>query len=325
MTNVSSLGLQILMTNSLQSEQTVLGTLTQQLASGKQHDNLTDYGSTDALNLLNFQNAITQRQSYIASMQAVQTRLGTYDTTMTDMESIASQASTLASQNQNFNPSTASQIQSQAKNFLLQVSDDLNQQVSGRYVYSGIRYSTQPVTADPTILNGAPQAIINDGTTLPDYDQEKISTGAPTDTNSYTADTVLIDSGFSVTYGISSNDPSFQKLINGLRYVNAAVTAGQGGNTATYQADMNQAATLLTSALSGIQALHTAVASNQNTLTQETTTQNTDITNLQNQLSNIQQVDLTKVGTEINLLQTQLQASYSATSSLEHLSLVKYL
>ena len=35
--------------------------------------------------------------------------------------------------------------------------------------------------------------------------------------------------------------------------------------------------------------------------------------------------DLTTVGTEINTLQTQLQASYSATASLEQLSLLKHL
>jgi flagellar hook-associated protein 3 FlgL len=154
---------------------------------------------------------------------------------------------------------------------------------------------------------------------------EKINTSNTTDTNSYTADSAVIDSGFTVSYGISSNDPSFQRLINGLRYINAAVTAGKGGDNATYQADMQQASSMLGTSLTGIQTLHTNVAGNQNTLTQQTKTQNADITSLSDQISNIQQVDLTKVGTEINLLQTQLQASYSATASLEQLSLVKYL
>ena len=79
------------------------------------------------------------------------------------------------------------------------------------------------------------------------------------------------------------------------------------------------------SAITGIQTLHAGVANNINALTQEKTTQNTDIANLQSQISNIQSVDITQVATEINLLQTQLPASYSATGMIEQLSIVKYL
>ena len=75
----------------------------------------------------------------------------------------------------------------------------------------------------------------------------------------------------------------------------------------------------------GVQALNAGVASNQNIIATETSTQNADITNLQNQISNLQSVNLTQVGTEINTMQTQLQASYSATASLEQLSILKYL
>ncbi len=161
--------------------------------------------------------------------------------------------------------------------------------------------------------------------TNPTFTQNGLAAGSINDANAYTADSALIDNNFSVTYGVSSDDPAFQRLINGLRYINSAITAGQGGNTATYQTDMQQAASLLNTSLSNIQTLHTGVASNQNTLTNETTTQNTDITNLQDQVGNIQSVDIPTVSTEITVMMAQLQASYSATASLEQLSLVKYL
>jgi flagellin-like hook-associated protein FlgL len=490
MTTVSNIGLQLLLTGNLQSEQSTLGILNEELASNKKFDNLTNYVPTDALNLINYQNVITQKRSYLGSIQTVQSRLTAYDATMTDMENIAGQAGALASSSQNFNATTATQIQAQVKNYLLQVSNDLNQQIGGRYIYAGTRYTTSPVTSDLNILTGAPQTIITNSQTLPDYDTEKIangsalptptskvtfdanlpsdatvnftstpstvqifdSTGAthnltytwtktgtndwtldataagsapafhakidfvfndgtngpagtvasmsqdpsspsnitvdtpttagnpanidmsanfgsgaqgitlnfgtydqagglsqnfdsnspvsvtnPTftqnglpagsinDPNAYTADSAVVDNSLTVTYGISSDDPAFQRLINGLRFMNAAVVAGQGGDTVTYQSDMQQAAAMLSTSLTNIQTLHTGVASNQNTLTSETTAQNTDITNLQNQIGSIQDVDTTQIATEITVLTAQLQASYSATGNLEQLSLVKYL
>jgi flagellin-like hook-associated protein FlgL len=460
MTNISNLGLTQILTNGLQSQQTTLSLLTQQLSSSQKYSNLTSYDPTDAHNILNFQNALTQRQSYISSITNVQARLTVYDSSMTDIESMAAQASSLASQNSAYSATTVANVQQQATNYLKQLTDDLNQQVGGRYIYSGTRYNTKPV-ADLSTLSGTPTATTTTSPALPSYDTNysnatsfKVnSSTAPTgnftvgnvaipwsqvasgsissvylngsstattlstaitlpntsastatqyganmaaaingvaaDTTdvpasygissltasagsgavtlnfngttplsvtpdaggttglvtwvggstpdgtvaqtpnssaaAYTKDSVLVDSSYSITYGVTSNDPSIQKLVNGLRYMTAAATAGQSGDAATYKADMTQATSLISSALSGIQTLHASVADNQNILTTEVSSQNADITSLKDQLTSIQQVDLTQVGTEINLLQTQMQASYSATASLQQLSLVKYL
>src|SRR5579863_4998572 len=97
--SISALGLQLFSTANLQTEQANLALLNEQLASNQQHGNLTDYTPLDAQQLLNFQDAITQRQAYVASMKTVSPRLSVYDSTMTDMEGIASQAAELANQN----------------------------------------------------------------------------------------------------------------------------------------------------------------------------------------------------------------------------------
>jgi len=460
MSTISNLGLTLALTGGLQAQQTTLSLLSQQLSSGQKSSNLTDYSPTDASNLVNFQNGILQKQAFVSGINNVQARLSSYDTTMTDMEKIASQASTLASQNAAFSATTAPNIAASATNFLKQLTDDLNQQVSGRYIYSGARYNTAPVV-DLTTVSGTPSATPTTSPALPSYDTQfsnatsftvngstaptgKLTignvaipwsqivagsitsvylngsgtattlgaaialpnasattatqyaanaaaaiNGVAADTtdvpgsfgisaltaspssgtltlnfngtaplsvtpnqggtsgqitwvggstpdgtvaqtpnsaaSAYTADTALLDANFSISYGVSSNDPSFQKLINGMRFINSAVTAGQGGDTATYKANMQQAAVLINAGLAGLQTIHANVASNQNTLKQQVIAKNADITSLKNQITNISQVDLTQVGTELNLLQTQLQASYSSTASLQNLSLVKYL
>lgn len=323
MTYVSTLGLQILMTNALQKEQKDLSKLNEQLASGKRNANLTDYLPLQARQLMDFQNSVTAKDAYVSGLKAVQTRLQMYDSTLSDLESIAADAKSLASQNQNYDPAKVSQIEAQVENYLKQVSNDLNQKVGHRYIYAGIRYTTQPVSDDISVLSGAPAAsIYSDNLTLPDYDNAYVVSGTTTDGNAYTADTVLAGDNYSITYGISSDDPSFQRLINGLRYMYRAT---QTSDPLAYQSDMNQAATMLASSLQGIQGLHTTVAGNQNTIKNQISGLSDSMNTLKDQVDDIQKVDLTEVSIKITLLQTQLQASYSATAKLEQLSIVSYL
>jgi flagellar hook-associated protein 3 FlgL len=323
MSGISTLGMQLQAIQFILGEQTNLNTLNQQLATGQQHTDLTDYSPVDASNLLSFQNNINQRQGYLSSIQAVQTRLSMYDTTMTNMENIAQQAETLAAQNQNLDPTKLANLQATAQNYLSQVQDDLNQKVGSRYVYSGIRYSTIPVTdlAALSLTTNPPTTTSVSNPTLPYYDTEAVA-GTPTDAAAYTQDTVTVDQGFNITYGVSSNSTAFQQLINGLRFISAAT---QAPTAAAYQADMQNATTLLGTALQGVQDLHATNANNQNALTSETTLQTSDVTNLQDQITNIQQVDTATIAAQIQSLQTQLQASYSATATLEQLSILKYL
>lgn len=451
---ISTLANQLFTTQNLQKEQNNLATLNEQLASGKQHSDLTQYAPVDAHNLMDFQNAITQRQSYIGGMTTVSARLSMYDTTMNNIETMAAQAGALASSNQTYDPTKVAQIQAQAQSYLQQMQDDLNQTLSGRYIYGGTRYATTPV-ANLTSL-GVPGTLPFTpvtSPTLPDYSAEKITSNsftiaatpptgnfqvgnssitwaslaagtspltvtnsdgtttnvavsgltapatttsqlasnvqkaitqivaagtvpdfssgltaavdgtnpaqinltyagsltpitpntsgtagqvtwadsndgttseslATTDAAAYAKDSVTVDNGYNLQYGVTSNDPGFQQVIAGLRLLNAA--SSQTDPT-VYNNYVTQAATLLSTGLNNVQTTHAAVAGNSNIITQETSIQNTDITNLQNQLSNIQQVDLTSVGTQITLLQTQLQASYSSTAALIQESILKYL
>ena len=402
--SISTASLGSMLTTQLQSQQATLAQLTAQLSSRQQHNDLTDYAPSDALNLMNLQDSATQSQAYIGVINTVNARLSGYNTTMTDMESITSQAQGLASGNPTYVAANAAGINALATNLLKSVGVDLNQQIGGRYIYAGSRYSTAPVVDLTTLPQPPSSTIYTDNQTLPIYDTGysasaltmNISTAAPnstvtiggtvgspqnasvtvggttytygvqptdtpttiaaglsaliavgypgttntgaainisngiatsasamvTNTSAYAVDSATIGQGFSTQYGVTSNDPAFQQLIAGLRYLQAA---GSTTNAATYKTDITQANTLLGSALTSLQAVHAGVADNINMLTSEKQTQNTAITNLTTQLTNIQQVNVTQVATELNLLQTQLQASYSATGTLEKMSIVSYL
>jgi len=316
---ISNLALQLFSTSSLQTEQANLSQLNEQLASGHQFDNLTDYTPLDAQNLLNFQDAINQRQAFVSSMQTVSARLNVYDSTLGDLANVASQAGQLASQHPNLDPNNVGILQQQVLAFMNQSVDDLNQQVGNRYIYAGTRYSTQPVSLNSVLTNLSPSATLVTANTLPSYDTQQPGSSQP----AWTQDTVNVDTGDNLTYGVTSTQPGFQQLIAGMQFINAATQTGV--SAATYQSDMAQAATLLNSALSNIQTYNAGVAAGINTIKQATSTQNSDISSLQQQIGSIQNVDLTQVGTEINLLQTQLQASYSSTATVLQNSILKYL
>ena len=323
MTSVSTLGLQLLSTTSLQAEQTNMALLSNQLASNQQHNNLTDYSPLQAQQLINFQGAITQRQAYVSAMQTVSPRLSVYDSTMTDMESIASQAAALANQNPSQDPSTTGVVQQQVVSFMQEAVADLNQQVGGRYIYAGTRYTTQPVNLNSVLTNFSPSATVTTNPDLPSYDSQFGTATPEQEAQAWTNDSVAIDTGDNLTYGVSSVQGGFQQLIAGMQFINSATQPGT--TAADYKSDMSQGAALLKTALTTIQTYHAGVASAINTVSNEQTTQQNDISTLQQQIGNIQNVDLTQIGTELNLLQTQLQASYSATATLTQESILKYL
>ena len=327
--SVSNLSVQAALTSALQTEQSTLTQLTAQLSSQKQHANLTDYSASDARNLVNLQSTATQRQAYLSVINTVSNNLSVYDTTLTDLESVVTQAKNLADNNPNYSADTASNIAIQATNYLRSVTADLNQQVNGRYIYAGTRYTTAPaqnladLNATTNPLPSSANNYVTDTSTnvLPSYDASYTGAGS-TSAAAYTTDRATIDTGDTISYGITSNDPAIQQLVAGIRYLQAA---GNATDSATYQTDMSNAASALAYAMTNLQAVHTTVANNINLMTTEKATQNTAISNLTDQVSNIQQVDVTQVSTEITSLETILQASYSVTGSILKMSIVSYL
>lgn len=317
---VSSASLYRIMTKQLTSVRDQLADLSTQLSSGKKHSDLAEYDATDAKNTLNLKSTIALREAYLNNINTVSTRLTSYDSTLTDMESLASLAKTLAAGNQTYSADTASSIAATADSYLKSIEVDLNQQLNGRYLYAGSRYDTKPVS-DLTSLGTPSATIYSDNLTLPDYDTGYAGVGS-TDATAYALDSATIADGYSVSYGVSSDNPAFQKLIAGMRFLKAA---GQSTDQATYTTNITQATSLLTSALVDMQAVHTAVANDINLMTTEKKNQNTAITNLANQLSDITNVDTTQVSVEITAMQTTLEASYTVTGNLGKMSLANYL
>jgi flagellar hook-associated protein 3 FlgL len=67
------------------------------------------------------------------------------------------------------------------------------------------------------------------------------------------------------------------------------------------------------------------VGESQSRITDANNSMSSQVTILQTQIGNLDNVDSYKVATEVNTLTTQLQTAYQLTSQLQQLSLAKYL
>lgn len=319
---ISNLSLAQSLSVALRAEKAKLNQLTEQLSSGDKYNDLTNYSASEARKLMNLRAAGTQREAYIQVIQTVNVNLSIYDTTLTDLEAIVTNAQTIASNSQTYSESVASNVYSLATSFLKSATADLNQTVNGRYIYSGSRYTTQAVQDLSTLdISTLSTTIHTDEETLPPYDWE-YGQGETANVRAYTKDRATVNSGHTVTYGITSNDPAMQKMVIGLRYLQAAGTAT---DSATYDSYIKQALTSLTESLSELQSMHTMVVNNINVMDSVQKTQEKSIASLVNQLENIEAVDTTQISVEITALEAILQASYSVTGSVLKLSLTNYL
>ncbi len=322
--SVSNMSVIQTLTAALQSQKAQLTTLSEQLASSKKYSDLTDYSASEARSLINLQASATQRQAYISVITTVSTNLSIYDTTLSDLEEIATQAQSLANNNPTYSDDVALNVVTQTNSFLKSVTVDLNQQINGRYLYSGTRYDTQPsqdlYSLDPATIPD-PADVPTTDPALPSYDHDYVDASS-TSPEAYTEDRATIDSGYVIDYGITSNDTAFQQLVAGLRYLQAA---GNATDETTYKTYISQASTMLASALTSLQTLHTTVANNISTVTSQKEAQKSAISSLTNQVADIQQVDTTQVSVEITTLEALLQASYSATGTILNMSIVNYL
>jgi flagellin-like hook-associated protein FlgL len=309
------------MTQSIQQirdAQIILGDLSNQLATGKKSVDLAGYTLTENRRLLDFSAQLTQRQSFLDSTKTAEPRLKVYDSALTSLDTLGNQALNLVNTTQNGDIASATALSDQLKGFLSNVQYYLNQKVGDRFIFAGSRYATTPVT-DLTAMAAPTNTTIVNNPVLPEYDSEAPNANLPT---AYDAATVKIDTNYTVTYGLSSDDPAFQKLILGLRW---AYAASQEADPDAFATDMTNARDLISTSMDAMRGLHAQVASNLSRMDTTTDMHNTLMTALRTQIDDIQHADSAEVAAKITFAQAQLQASYSATSKIATLSLVQYL
>jgi len=318
---ISGAGIVGTMTAILNSNQSTLTNLSEQLSTGQKSQSLSGYGESGR-QLLDLNSSIAAANAYVSSADTVSTFLNGYNTTLTQLVSDANQLSQgLSSLSDATNGTAAASFASLVNGLQTDVSVTLNTPAGNRYLYSGTRYSTPPVQSIgslPPLTSPAPFTAVT-APALPDYDTDAGTPGG--NAAAWAQPSVTIAAGETISYGISSNNPAIQQLVYAIQNAQAATNASNPERSQYLSLAQNA----VQQAVTGLQALQAQNGSNLSQVTAVETAQKQSVTTLTNLLGNVQDADATTVSAQISALQTQMEASYKVTSSLLSLSLVNYL
>lgn len=263
--------------------------------------------STDSRTVLSLSREIEQAQTWAAAATDAQTRtevmysaIGAMTSVMTDLRTTISAAIS--------SPDNSSLLKA-AQTMKDSLLSQMNKQYNGLHLFAGSNTDEAPVD-----LSSYPSSSPYDATIA--------------DTSYYTGDdatlSVRISSEQTISYGVTANNPAFEKA---LRAVEAVFQAASDTSlsSADLTAALQSALTVANQATTELANLQADVSISASSLKSAATEQTTYVTLLQASLSDVKNVDAAEVAVRVATLQTQLTASYSAVSGIAQMSLVKYL
>lgn len=263
--------------------------------------------------------AVNHLKTWQSNIGAATSRL---DITQSALTQISAIASSFYAQTANINSVGASEVSNIATNASLalqQVAQLLNTKAGNVYVFSGQDTANPPMpNTDPAVVGAA--LLASDTATAPF--SATLGTAVPS---------VEVGDGQQVQVGVLANQNtlatsvapttgSYMRDIMRELATLAAMTPGAAAQTTA--ADVR---TRLASAIGGISDESGALGNIQASLSTRQTTLAATQTAVIKQVSNAQEVDMAATLSKIQLLQTQLQASYQLIAGLKALSLTNYI
>jgi flagellar hook-associated protein 3 FlgL len=257
-----------------------------------------------AATLVDLTSQKSQQQGYLNTITTVGTNLQTSSDALGDIETqIAKFSSSFTSSAYN---TTGTSVQQEAQALLTEVGNDLNTQGSSGYIFSGSQTNTPAF--NPSGLPNPPSL-------------------TAANTAYYQGDNNIqqatIDTGQTVPYGITANNPAFEQIIRSLNFIANSPPLSQSNPQ-----DVSNVATasqLLTNGLQQLQSIQGKLGLQQSQLNNAQSQIQTTQALTTASISNIETVNPATAITELNTLQTQLQASYQTVNMLQQDSLVNYL
>jgi flagellar hook-associated protein 3 FlgL len=186
-------------------------------------------------------------------------------------------------------------------NNLEQIKGELNANVAGRYIFAGSK-TDRPAIGD--ILSD--QNVSGDDPTNFYYEGDSVQFSAQ------------VSASLSVDYGITADDPAFQKLI-GAFHIAARAQANSNDRDFALANDM------LNEALSDIINLQVDVNNAISTVDKANVTHEDSKLLIQDSISQVTDTDIPQATVLMSVNQTVLQASFLAFSRISQLTLLNYL
>jgi len=129
--------------------------------------------------------------------------------------------------------------------------------------------------------------------------------------------------GQTVTTSTNANQPGFQQLAQA--YTMLSEFGGSALSSSAQQAVATAAASLVSQGTDSMINIQAGLGSSQSAVTSANTSMSSQLTILQGQLGNLDNVNSTATAAEISSLTNQVQIAYELTSRLQTLNLAQYL
>jgi len=304
--------------------------LSYQVSTGRKFRELKDY-KANAPRLIDLNNEIEARGAYQQSIDLANLNVESYATTLERLADVASDLGRAADPIGTSDPSWESDTLTLVDNMMLEVESLLNSQIGDRYIYAGSRYSTPPIIDPRTLtvydnVTPPPAAFLEVNPNVAEYDVSWVGPGPTADATAYDVAQVTIDTGLRISYGITSNDDAFQRLVHGLRVLKSAAQPISATLTIAdrdqYIGIARQQAQLAQDEIRQLQST-TGAVQNQFHRTHELHTEFINIANIA--LDNIEVVDTAVAATKLSHLTSQIEASYATIARRAELSLLNFL
>ncbi len=328
----------------------------QEVSTGLKADIYGDLGG-QAVQSLTLQGQLDRTNAFISANKFLATKLDAISTATTQVQGLAQSMMTQMIGNADTPAVGASTLQVQARAALDQITSALNVSLGGEYLFSGTSSDRPPLqaysdtnastgsspqdvvsgivgsgptsAADVASMVGALNAVFNSansGTPAANY-EGTFYNGTPAADAGGTANprqTAQVGAGQTLSYGVQANDPAFRQVIQGLTMI-ASTDVSKITDPAAYKAWMSAAIGTLSGGMAGITQAQVAIGSQQNEVNSFVTKQGDMTTVYNNAIVTLTGVDSYEAASRFSALQTQLNASYSATAQMQKLSILNYL
>ncbi|MBL8712406.1 MAG: hypothetical protein JNM12_05860 [Alphaproteobacteria bacterium] len=308
--------------------------LQRQIASTKKYDTLAGFG-VDATNIQRNRTDLGRVQSYLDNISGLTSRITQMNTAMDSTRDAVTQLIDGITTAVRDSSADIPSLKVIAQNALDFVQDLANLKVDGRYLFAGSDSTSAPFTDESVLNNNFQQQ-------LTDWRNGTITTAQLTaNVAAMTTADVGMNPGLSASgqvtmrigetteldYTVRADVDGFQDIIKALGFMaNMQEPAPGDIPTASELDDVIQ--NIMDIARAGVEKLDAAatrVGGNFNLLNAVEATHESESAMLQGLIGKMENADTTDVVTQIQALQTQLQASYQVTSITNQLSLINFL
>jgi flagellar hook-associated protein 3 FlgL len=339
MATISALAQSNLIRSQVSSLQQQIDKLQVQITSGQKANNYGDLGALASLDI-NLRNRAEHADALKSSLAFLKIRTSIIDQSLNAAHDRAQEVRDFVLKNLGSDTGRQSIIDS-AKAATATVTQQLNSNVDGRFLYAGKQSDTPPMVPDPTVLASVKTAIqtalgaVPAPADIPAAIKAAVDGVFATDANFYVGAAPyppsVVDDGQTIDTSIVGNDGAVKATLQGL-YTIAALDMPVDDpatlpqiNRADFDATVLAAAGQLGSGLSGMENLIARNGRNEAAIEDAGTRHEATLTIVQAQINDVESVDLADASVRIAQLRTQLQASFSLTAQLKDLSLVNFL